>query len=169
MPRQSTFSLPTSRAEQLRRIAECQGMTVGELLNNFIVAEWNRLGFGGKELPGFYISAFTLEANRWRSVQQLVEFRARPLGRVHLQLDQARMFAAGLVKAADNGESSEVIASKCRLRVTRQGRGLVLTLHDKDGAVYKMGMTPGVARDVAEALEQSADSADAKRNVATTR
>jgi len=137
----------SSRAEQLRRIAEARGLTIAGAIESFIRAEI-KAGTIPRDLPGFE-AVPARDAERGPVVTMILEGRALPAFNVksasaiadyieHLITTRGRKAGAGFVLKQDG--STLVIA--------RKGTAIVMRVVDADGTRGELStLTFGLASD----------------------
>lgn len=160
----TTITISTTRADQLRRVAQHKQVSTADLLDTWIRNQWREIGETG--LPGFDIAA-TRDVDTGEAQVVFATLGTEP---VFLTPDHARAIAAGLGDLLSGVAPKFVVSARCagfRAAIFgyRQGRGFSLKVADNldrdTKAVPVSGLSVTVARDLAEAFEFYATKADA--------
>jgi len=126
----TTITLPTERASQLRAIAKARGVSLTELVCNYIESEI-RAGVIADEIPGFRVTA----------VKGVIKFEIQDIT-LTLTTREAAEIADSLGQA-DPYCRLELENDETLLEIMRRGRGLVVRFcgHDELKQWYRKGLS----------------------------
>ena len=146
-PHQSGLTIDAVRARQLRLMAEREGITVSEWLDQIIVREWSDKGYPG--LPGFEVIPAIGPDNVTPAVSMTIDGADGQVLRLKLSMDAADKLAIGFSQGC--AVDTETLAGDA-VTYRRKGKGFILSLIT-GSSTTKHPLHPSVARNVAQLLE----------------
>jgi hypothetical protein len=139
-----SLSVPYERGTQLRDLAVAHGVTVTDAVG-LLLDHAARTGLGKLAKSGFDISPFDdsvlLEIDN-------IEIR-------QFSFVEARAIANSLRQAATTGGAILDTGCDPMVEISRAGAAVVIQIHRQPGAVLRKAITRGVARAVADRLEEA--------------
>ncbi|WP_152619643.1 hypothetical protein [Paramagnetospirillum magnetotacticum] len=145
-PHQSGLTIDAVRARQLRLMAEREGVTVSEWLDQIIVREWSDTGCFG--LPGFKVIRAIGPDNETPVVMVSIDRPDNQAVRLQLAMQDADTLSIAMGQGCA-GDARTITGDDITYR--RKGNGFVLSLITSIETI-KHPFHPSVARDLARQI-----------------